>query len=294
MLVVALWLLLFSRFLRRRPLSRSCGRPFVSAALPALRARKPDWVLEELIRLKAHLPYDGCRKIAALFNRLHGARHGMTVSKTHVARMLRLHRHRIASLRADWKHRVPQPVPANHVWGLDLTTKTDLAGLGHPVLGIVDHGTRLAVALEALQTKASVANLRALLSAIERHGRPRSIRTDNERVFTGRLFGFALAFLGIRHQRTELHCPWQNGRIERFFGTLKERLNAWAVEDFEQLRLALGDFRDWYNLVRPHEHLGVATPAEAWRRIDPMATAPGYVSEFTAWDGLLRGYYLRR
>lgn len=68
--------------------------------------------------------------------------------------------------------------------------------------------------------------------------------------------------------------PWQNGRVERFFGTLKAKLNLWGVDSGEQLDLALGDFRDWYNHVRPHQHLGGRTPAEAWLRIDPYATAP--------------------
>jgi transposase InsO family protein len=30
--------------------------------------------------------------------------------------------------------------------------------------------------------------------------------------------------LGIRMQRTDVHCPWQNGRIEQLFGTLKAAL----------------------------------------------------------------------
>ena len=34
----------------------------------------------------------------------------------------------------------------------------------------------------------------------------------------------ALRLMGIRHQRIDPHCPWQNGRIERFFGTLKPHL----------------------------------------------------------------------
>jgi len=62
----------------------------------------------------------------------------------------------------------------------------------------------------------------------------------------------------------------------------------------EDLVLALGDFRAWYNHVRPHQHLGGRTPAEAWAGIDPYATAPNAVSYFSAWDGMLTGYYLRR
>jgi putative transposase len=57
--------------------------------------------------------------------------------------------------------------------------------------------------------------------AIGRYGKPKAIRTDNEAVFTSRLFKLFLTVAGIKHQRTHLHSPWQNGRIERLFGTLK-------------------------------------------------------------------------
>lgn len=293
MLLVALWLWLL-RTLLRWPRSPSRGRRFVRAALPCLRSRKPEWVLEEVIRLKAVMADAGCRRIAETFNRLHAARHRTTVSKTWVAVTVRKHRLEIAERRREWKRRIPSPMPANRVWGMDLTGKADFEGKIHPILGIVDHGSRFAVSLRALPDKATIAILRVLLDAIERFGRPHAVRTDNEAVFTSRLFRFVLWALGIRHPRTELHCPWQNGRVERFFGTLKETLDRWQVDSLEQLGVALGDFRDWYNHVRPHQHLGGWTPAEAWAGIDPYATTPESASYFSAWDGTLTGFYLRR
>jgi transposase InsO family protein len=292
MLAVALWLWLI-RFLSAPPRSLLRGRRFVPAALPCLRGRKPEWVGEEVIRLKALMPDAGCRRIADTFNRLHAARHRMTVSKTWVAVAVRRNRLEIEEQRREWKRRIPCPVPINRVWGIDLTGKADSEGEIHPILGIVDHGSRLAVSLRALPDKATIAALRALLDAIERFGKPRAVRTDNEAVFTSRLFRFALWLLGIRHQRTELHCPWQNGRVERFFGTLKEKLDCWQIDSLEQLGLALDDFSTWYNHVRPHQHVGGRTPAEAWAGIDPYAVAPKSASYFSAWDGMLTGIRLR-
>lgn len=113
------------------------------------------------------------------------------------------------------------------------------------------------------------------------------IRTDNEAIFTSRTFRTGLALMGIRHQRTQVACPWQNGRIERFFGTLKNKLDRWIVKDAAQLDTSLRLFRFWYNHVRPHRHLDGATPAEVWSR-------PGkgrrHEQWFEAWDGLLTGY----
>lgn len=68
--------------------------------------------------------------------------------------------------------------------------------------------------LKALEDKASITLLKALILAIENYGKPKAIRTDNEAVFTSRLFNFGLWLLGIRHQRTMLHCPWHDEPVK--------------------------------------------------------------------------------
>ncbi len=84
-----------------------------------------------------------------------------------------------------------------------------------------------------------------------------------------------------------------NGRVERFFGTLKDKLNQWEVDSLNQLNGALGQFQFWYNHVRPHQRLDSRTPAEIWQGIDIYTQRPKQEYWFEAWDGLLTGYYLR-
>ena len=108
------------------------------------------------------------------------------------------------------------------------------------------------------------------------------------------MFRFALRFFNIRHLRIDLGCPWMNGRIERFFGTLKASLNHWTVESGNQLQASLDIFKDWYCCVRPHANLGGTTPLEAWRGIDHLQTRPMAIEWFDEWDGLLRGFRIRR
>lgn len=127
-------------------------------------------------------------------------------------------------------------------------------------------------------------------------GRPQFIRTDNERCFTGKVFSSGLKLLGIRHQCIDLHCPWQNRRIERFFGTLKKSLRLWQFEGRQALALSLAEFAAWYNGVRPHQNLAGLTPLEAWEGVDPFH-APACPKEITftdSWDGLLCGFHIRR
>ena len=64
------------------------------------------------------------------------------------------------------------------------------------------------MSLRQISGKASITLLCVLCDAVEHYGKPRAIRTDNEAVFTSRIFRFGLWLLGIKHQRTEKHCPW--------------------------------------------------------------------------------------
>lgn len=176
-------------------------------------------------------------------------------------------------------------------WGIDLTQVADAQKHQHTIFGVCEHHSRFAIILKQLPNKASITLLRCLLDAIDQFGKPQIIRTDNEAVFISRLFRFGLWFLGIRHQTTDTHCPWQNGRIERFFGTFKAKVRQILIEDAARLDEQLTTFRWWYNQVRPHQNLKGRTPAEVWLdKQPPQARHWHYVS---LWNGVLTGFYPR-
>lgn len=198
----------------------------------------------------------------------------------------------MACKRRELRRRKPYSQDRNTVWALDLTGKQDIHGQQHDILGLIDHGTRRLLDLKSVPNKSAWTLLGHLFLAIGRYGKPQALRTDNERAFTGRVFTQSLEWLGIRHQRSEVGCPWQNGRIERLFGTLKSKLDNWRVLDGEQLQVALKRFCFWYNAVRPHQNLNGRTPLEAWTGIDPYQRIAKRVEWFEAWDGLLTGFCL--
>jgi putative transposase len=181
--------------------------------------------------------HEGCRKLAEIFNRRFVGKE--SVGKTYVHGVIIKHQYEIAILRNNLKRKKPRPMPQNLVWGLDLTGKQDNQDKMHNILGIVEHASRANLALTGLKDKSSITLLRHLLDTIEKSGKPKMVRTDNESVFTSKLFRFGLWLLGIRHQKTDKGCPWMNGRIERFFRTLKEKLDLWEVDSLEQLNGAL-------------------------------------------------------
>ena len=297
MLILHLLCLLLQFRLWKRPFARR--RALLSPPAPALAPpllichgsskgqRKPDWARRELIRMKAFAPNTGCRVIAQTFNRRFAANRRVTVSKSFVAGLLNQHRAEVAYLRRTIRHRIPRPSRRNSTWGLDLTVVTDSNKVQRLALGIVDHGSRVCIALRELSDKRSLTILRELIRAMRQFGLPRRIRVDNERCLTSTVMRAALTLLGVRLQTIDKHCPWPNGRIERFFGTFKAAIRRIVVAGVD-LPHRLIEFRAFYNHARPHQHLDGRTPAEAWRGV---AKAHGEGKFIELWSGVLSGWH---
>jgi putative transposase len=266
-----------------------------ATAQPPAKARfappKPVWVRHEVIRLRALMPDAGCRRIALTFNHLHEQRRGMTVGKTFVADVLRDKGEEVMRMRRKLRRRRPRRFARNVMWGRDWTYVSGTDGESAPVLGVVDCGSRACLELTIVESKRAVTLLRHLLELFERFGTPKVIRTDNEAACRSWLFGAVLRLLGVRHLRIAPFAPWQNGRIERLFGTVKRvlRLRAEAGTTTAVSAEDLALIRTWYNHLRPHQSLHGRTPGEAWsgksvdRRRRPVW--------FYEWGGLLSGYY---
>jgi putative transposase len=94
---------------------------------------------------------------------------------------------------------------------------------------------------------------------------PFLLRSDNDLVFTSRSYTALVRSYGLRQEFITPHCPEQNGMIERVIRTLKEQCV--HRQRFETLRHAsrvIGDWIGFYNTRRPHQALGMKTPAEVF------------------------------
>jgi len=98
-----------------------------------------------------------------------------------------------------------------------------------------------------------------------------------------------LNLLGIHQIFSAPTKSWRNVFIERCFGTFKD----YKIQGAKHLAIALTDYTNWYNLICPHQHLHGFTPMQAWCKINPFRTKPKVIQYFSAWDGRLRGFYLR-
>lgn len=87
-----------------------------------------------------------------------------------------------------------------------------------------------------------------------------------------------LAALGLKSHRIGYRCPWPNGAVERFNGTLRrELLDHVIVKDEAHLRRLLREFVRYYHEDRTH--LGLAkdcpTPRPDQPRPGPQAAVVG-------------------
>lgn len=128
-----------------------------------------------------------------------------------------------------------------------------------PILGVIEHNSRKLLTLRTLNQKSSIVILKVLLEILEHYSKPKFIRTDNEVIFKSKLFKFSLWFLGIKHQTTQIASPWQNGRIERLFGTFKNSISLLKY-DKNELEYLCYSFEFWYNNIRFHKNLNYKTP----------------------------------
>jgi hypothetical protein len=143
--------------------------------------------------------------------------------------------------------------------------------------------------------------VRAVMEAAFReYGLPKAIRSDNGSPFVtgapGGLSELSIWWirLGIRHERIEPGEPQQNGRHERFHWSLVKEMLDYRIEwDLPLQQREFVRYEREFNEERPHEALGMGTPAGAYRasersypaRIPEMEYDSSYYIRRANWQG---------
>jgi transposase InsO family protein len=252
----------------RRPLgSPHCTGPTMEARVLAVRRDHPAW---------------GGRKIGKVLELAGGARPPSASTITQIIRRHGLLDGPRAGQRRDFQ-RFEHAAP-NDLWQMDFKGHFALQqGRCHPLTVLDDH-SRFSLEIGACADE-QTATVRARLERVfARNGLPRRILTDNgspwgttgpERHTPLSLWLMDLG-IGVVHGRP--YHPQTQGKDERFHRSLKaEVLNIHALADLPAAQAAFDAWREIYNTERPHEGIGMATPASRYRssqrpmpgRIDP-------------------------
>jgi putative transposase len=114
---------------------------------------------------------------------------------------------------------------------------------------------------EAALEQALISRYGSLGSVLE----PFLLRSDNGLVFTSRTYTRLVKGYGLNQEFITPHCPQQNGMVERMIRTIKEQcIHRHRFESIQHATRVIGDWILFYNTQRPHQALGMKTPAEAY------------------------------
>jgi putative transposase len=87
------------------------------------------------------------------------------------------------------------------------------------------------------------------------------LRSDNGAEFVALAVQAWLAQCGVQALYIEPGKPWQNGKEERSYGTVRDEcLNLHVFTSLAEAWVRLNAFRQHYNSERPHSQLGYLTP----------------------------------
>ncbi|WP_207554487.1 IS481 family transposase [Mycobacteroides abscessus] len=182
--------------------------------------------------------------------------------------------------------RFERPGPMQ-LWGIDIVggitlvdSATGQLREAKIVTGVDDH-SRFCVMAAVVERATSRAVCVAFAQALARYGVPEEVITDNGTQFTDRfsrygptrgkvLFDKICRKNGVRHRLTAPGSPNQNGKVERFHGTLRPEIGeAGPFDSLAAAQVAVDGWVDHYNRDRPHQGLDEHRPVVPADRFAP-------------------------
>ena len=231
--------------------------------------RSPVRVEAEVLKLRQDHPKWGGRKLARrmLEEEFDGVPSPSTITEI-------LRRHELldgprAGQPRQWQ-RFESPA-ANDLWQLDFKGHfATEAGRCHPLTALDDH-SRYNVVLQACADERSRTVWDALQASFRLYGLPRRILCDNGPPWGDSVrhsfspLTIRLVQLGISVIHGRPYHPQTQGKLERFHRSLKaEAIGRQLLRDNADCQQVFNAWREVYNHKRPHDALGLATPASRY------------------------------
>ena len=237
----------------------------IEQKIAQLRHQRPDW---------------GARKLAYLLQESGTLIPAATVHRV----LLRLDLVRLEDRRTIASKRFAYEFP-NQLWQMDFKSPKGW-GDGVGPLSVLDDASRYVVGLYGDASSRGEWVQQRLASTFEAHGMPEAMLMDhgcpwwNQQSFGGwtkltvwlMKQNIRLYFSGVRHPQTQ-------GKVERFHGALEMARRRRGLPKPAERQGWLDEFRHEYNHIRPHEALGMKTPASIW-----YPSARGYDPNPPAWQ----------
>jgi transposase InsO family protein len=239
----------------------------------------PAAVEQRIVELRQQRPDWGARKLAVLLREEGAMVPVVTVHRVLARNGLVLDRERRRQATSRFEREQP-----NQLWQMDFKGQKGAAAVIGP-LSVMDDHSRYLVGLEQIGTTRSEAVRERLEGIFHSHGVPQAMLMDHGVPWWSARAADGWTQLLVWLMRQGIRCclsgvghPQTQGKVERFHGALERARRRpggqhWLRQDW------LNAFRHEYNHLRPHEALGMQTPASRWRP-SPRAYDPTPA----AWD----------
>jgi len=223
-------------------------------------------LLADITELAQQHPRYGYRRIWALLRRKR------TINRKRVHRLWKRARLQVKrAIRRRPRRNRPAPQSAvypNHVWAYDFVEDRALNGSTLRILTVMDEFTREGLDIDVDTSSSAERVTSRLAELVTLYGAPAYLRSDNGPEFVAVAVQIWLAQRQIGTLYIDPGCPWQNGKEERFNGTVRDEcLNLHSFTSATEAGVRLSAYRQHFNEERPHSALGYQTPSEfkrAW------------------------------
>lgn len=209
--------------------------------------------------LASRYPRYGYRRITALL------RQNEVVNQKRVRRVWRHHRLHVKRVRRSRQRRSYagrlQATHPGHIWAYDCIEDALATGTPFKVLTVMDECTREGLTLNVTLTTSADRVIGVLITLFAQYGGPAYVRSDNGAEFISQSVQLWLHDSGVETLYIEPGKPWQNGKEERFNGTVRDEcVNRFVFGSVVEACVRLNSYRHEYNTERPHSSLGYRTP----------------------------------
>ena len=241
------------------------------------RAQVPDAVKEQIVELKRLEPKRGVRRISDILGRIFFMKASPeTVRKTlHASPCPPEPRAKLRAKRKVVKRKKQSGNDNAYVSGPQLMWQSDICVFRWKkhedvfLIGFLDDYSRLITGIGVYLEQTVERVLQVFRKASADLGAPKEILTDNGRQYASwrgeSKFTAELRKGQIRHIRSRPHHPQTQGKIERFWKTIKEEfLTKTTFRDLKDLQERVRLWVQYYNFQRQHQALDGHCPADVY------------------------------
>lgn len=228
------------------------------------RRKESGLIFKEILLIKEKHPRFGVPRVTALLRKK-----GLIVNRKRVYRILTKTSLLVGRKRKRQRAYVPPQKPhpqaerINQVWSIDFISARLENGSAFRCFTGIDIHSRVSPLIFASTSMDEGLPVKVLENLRIRGVKPEAIVLDNGPEFTSREFIYWSQKNGVNLHFIDPGQPTQNGYIESFHSRFRDEfLNHRTFRNIAHARLAVENWRRYYNEERPHSSLNYATPKE--------------------------------